>query len=181
MKNKIYIIITIFCFLLTGCLKKESPTTVVSKYLDSYIKLDDFIIKEINRVIDENDEFNEEHKSIYKEILINQYKSLKYVVLDKEIDESSALVRVNITVNDLNIAEENAFNYVSKNLKNYYNDKNEFDNNKYITDKLNAMKNVNERKDYEIIFYLEKKNNEWFMHDPTDEDLEKIHGIYREK
>ena len=174
----IFIICLIF---LTGCNKVISPKKEVLNYLESFSKIDDELIQEINTIVDENDEFSPEHKELYKEILINQYKSLEYSFLSEEISKDSALVRFNITVNDLNKADDLAFDEVSKNMSKYYTDKNEFDNNRYITDKLLFMKNITERVDYEITFYLYKKKNKWVLKDPTSEDLEKLHGIYISK
>ena len=40
------------------------------------------------------------------------------------------------------------------------------------------MKNYNERVSYEIILTLENNKNNWIIKQPSNSDLEKIHGIY---
>ena len=166
--------------MLCGCIKEESAVDKVKKYLNSYQNLSSNVIKDIDKVINENKEFNDAHKILYKDILLDQYRSLKYSVLSEEYDDDKALIKVNITVRDLNKAEDNSLDYLSKNLKDFYNEDNTFNREKYITKKLELMKEVNETKDYEINFYLYKKNNKWILEQPSDDDLEKIHGIYKE-
>ena len=116
---------------------------------------------------------------MYKKILLKQYKNLKYTILTEEYDNDKALISVNINVYDLNKAEENSLDYLSKNLKEFYNEDNIFDNSKYIDYKLNLMYESNDRVDYTIVFLLKKNKNTWILEQPTDEDLEKIHGIYQ--
>ena len=65
---------------------------------------------------------------------------------------------------------EDANNYLSTN----------FDNDKYINYKLNLMYNSTERTDYEIVFFLNRTKNKWVLEQPTDSDLEKIHGIFQQ-
>ena len=180
MKKIIYLLVICLVFI-SGCTNSSSPRKEVLNYLKSFSKIDDNLKNEIQKIVNENDEFSPEHKELYKEILINQYKSLEYSFLSEEISGDKALVRYSITVNDLNKADDIAFDEVSKNMSMYYNDKNEFDNNKYITDKLEIMKNIKEKVNYEVTFYLYKEKKKWILKKPTDDDLEKLHGIYMSK
>ena len=173
------IILIVVVFIITGCTSNRSCEEIVVDYLNEYKNLSSNVTKNINRVINENKEFNDAHKIMYKDILINQYSSLKYNVISDEYSSDKALVKVNITVKDLNKAEDKAVEYLSKNLKDFYNEDNTFNKEKYISKKLELMANENEYIDYEIIFYLYKKNDKWILKQPSDEDLEKIHGIYK--
>ena len=101
------------------------------------------------------------------------------MILSEEYDNDKALITVNINVYDLSKAEEEATNYLSTHLKDFYDENNIFNNEKYINYKLNLMYNTNERIDYSIVFFLNKKKNNWILEQPTDSDLEKIHGIYK--
>lgn len=168
--------------MLPGCINNKSkPEDVVYGYLDSFKSNTLDLPKEIDNVINVNSDLNKEHKELYKNLLIKQYKSLEYSLISKEISGHNALVRISITVNDLRKVLDDFSNEAIKNMSNYYNEKNEFDNEKYLFDKLSYAINTHIPKDYEITFYLHKENNNWILTDPTNEDLEKIHGIYIDK
>lgn len=174
------IVIILALFIVSGCKGKVLASDVVKEYLDNYIKLSSNIKNSLNNIIDSNDEFNEENKKMYKKIFIKQYKDLKYTILSEEYDKDKALITVNINVYDLAKAEEEATNYLSTHLKDFYDEENKFNNEKYISYKLDLMYNSNERIDYNVIFFLNKKKNKWILEQPTDSDLEKIHGIYKD-
>ena len=42
------------------------------------------------------------------------------------------------------------------------------------------MSKTNIKVNYDILFTLRKKNNNWILDQPTESDLEKIHGLYKE-
>lgn len=172
------IVIVIALILISGCSNKMIAKDVVKDYLDGYINLSKDVKNSLDKTIKENKEFSNSNQAMYKKILLKQYKDLKYVILNEEYDGDKALITVNINVYDLNKAEENAENYLSTNLKEFYDDSNKFDNQKYVDFKLNLMYEANERVDYTVVFFLNRVNNKWVLEQPTDEDLEKIHGIY---
>lgn len=165
--------------ILSGC-KKETASDVVKEYLNNYQNVVSSVKSSINKTINEHKEFSTNHKKIYYKILINQYKTLKYTILSEEYDDDKAIIKVRINVNNLYNADNNSMNYLSKNLSEFYNEKNEFDQDKYITYKLNLMLNTKDRVDYDIVFFLNYKNKRWILKNPTESDLEKIHGIYKE-
>ena len=172
------VIVIVIVLLISGCSSNIMAKDVVKDYLDGYINLSKDVKRSLDKTIEENKEFNDINKDMYKKILLKQYKDLKYVILNEEYDGDKALITVNINVYDLNKAEENAEDYLSTNLKEFYDDKNKFDNQKYIDFKLNLMYEASERIDYTVVFFLNRVNKKWVLEQPTDEDLEKIHGIY---
>lgn len=178
MKKIIIILLIIF---LCGCTKERLAPDIVKDYLNSYQKLDKTVIDEINKVVEENSEFSLEQKNIYKQIFKNQYSSLKYEIISEDYTDTIANIKVSINVYDLNKAEEEALLYLKDHLKEFYDEENKFDNNKYLSYKLNLMKDYKYRVDYIINFSLTKdENNNWVLLEPTEDDLEKIHGIYKE-
>ena len=172
------VIVIVIVLLISGCSSNIMAKDVVKDYLDGYINLSKDVKNSLDKTIKENKEFNDINKDMYKKILLKQYKDLKYVILNEEYDGDKALITVNINVYDLNKAEENAEDYLSTNLKEFYDDTNKFDNQKYIDFKLNLMYEASERIDYTVVFFLNRVNKKWVLEQPTDEDLEKIHGIY---
>ncbi|MBR5662898.1 MAG: membrane lipoprotein lipid attachment site-containing protein [Bacilli bacterium] len=177
MKKIIVIILTLF--LVSGCIKKDLASDVVKAYLNNYVNLTSDVKESLNKTISENNEFSDLNKKMYKKILLRQYKDLKYTILTEEYDRDKALITVNINVYDLNKADEAATNYLSTNLKEFYDNDDKFNNDKYINYKLNLMYESKDRVDYNIVFFLNKKKNKWVLEQPTDSDLEKIHGIYK--
>ena len=176
--KKIVIFIVIL-LVLSGCSKSKNAFDIVKDYLDNYNSLSSNIRKEIDEIVNNSNELSEDNKDIYKKIFLRQYKDLKYTILTEEYGDNKALITVNINVYDLNKAEEEAMDYLSKNLKDFYDDNDIFNNDKYINYKLNLMYESKERIDYIVTFLLELKNDKWVLVQPTNEDLEKIHGIYK--
>jgi len=172
------ILVLVFSFIICGCVKRLSPEDIVRNYLNSYQKLDEGVISEINKVVDNNSEFNDAHKVLYKKILIRQYQSLKYDIISANIDHEYAIVKVNVIVHDLIKAQKEAQNNLIDNLSNFYDENNHFDNDKYLLSKLEYMEKSKVLTDYDIDFVLKKKNGKWILKNPTDEDLLKIHGLY---
>ena len=175
--KKFIVLFTVLVFV-SGCTKEKTAPQVVSNYLNEFQLLTKNISDEIESSLNNEKEYNAEHKKIYKEILTRQYKDLKYDIFKEEYDDDKALIYVNVNVYDLKKAEDDAVLYLSDHLSEFYNKNNVFDNDKYLSYKLNLMLNTSNRIDYEIIFYLEKKSSKWILLQPTDNDLEKIHGIY---
>ena len=155
------IAIILLVFLLTSCYKKISAASVVDDYLKQYVNLSKDVLKSLDETIDNHEEFKDKHKKLYKKILRKQYQNLKYTILSEDYDTDKALITVNINVYDFNKIDEQATNYLSKNLNEFYNDENEFDNDLYIDYKLNLMYKAEGRIDYTIVFLLENKNNKW--------------------
>ena len=178
MKKLLILILTIL--FLCSCTKDNSASDVVKNYLDNYNHLSKNVKDNLKDVISQNNDLNNDNKKLYEKIIKRQYKDLKYTILTEEYDDNKALITVNINVYDLNKIEEEAVNYLAKNLRDFYNDKNEFDNDKYINYKLSLMYQSSDRINYSVVFLLNRKNNEWVLEQPTDSDLEKIHGIYKD-
>ena len=48
----------------------------------------------------------------------------------------------------------------------------------FNTYRVNKLFNADDRIDYEIEFYLDKKEDEWVLKNPDKTTLEKINGLY---
>ncbi len=51
---------------------------------------------------------------------------------------------------------------------------------KYIDYKIKQLKDVTNKKKYDITFYLTKDNGEWILENISDIDRQKIHGLYED-
>ena len=178
MKKKLLTIgsILILCLGLFGCGIKNTPKKKVETLLMSYQSNNDSIVSELEdyvRTLTSSDNYFEEYKKVY----LKQYQDLKYEIKDERIDGDNAVVTAQIEVYDYYKTENDVNNYIATNP-------NEFNNNgvydalkglKYRIDELNKSK---DRVIYTIDFSLTKVNDNWTIDNLSEEDLEKIHGIY---
>ncbi len=163
-------------FLFTGCsIGKDmtnTPTKQVEAYLDSYQKLDDNVLNDLDTIIEDKD-YNVSQKARYKEIMKKHYSNLKYEIKDEKIDGDKAVVDAEIEVNDYSsvLSEEiNEDDFKDENGK--------YDPSKYFDYQLEKLEKATEKVKYTITFYLTKKDNEWVIDDLNKTTMEKIHGIY---
>lgn len=178
MKKKILsLILLLSCFLLIGCGEEMTPMQAVDDYLQRYITLDDSIMDQLNEFVN-NEDLTDEQKSTYKEILRNQYSSLTYTLKDEKIDGEIAYVTAKIQVKDLYKAQKDAVAYYEEHKDEFNDDNGVYDAAKFLNYKLLQMKEATDTKDYEIEFKVVKNDNDWDVSQLSNEDLEKIHGIY---
>ena len=67
---------------------------------------------------------------------------------------------------------------MNQNMQDFYDADGVFSNDLYNTYRLNRLINAEDRIEYEIKFYLDKKNDEWVLRNPDTRTLEKINGLY---
>lgn len=174
---KKYILVILIVFISACSLKNNKPEEVVKDYFDSYITLSSNAKKDIDTII-LNSNLSKNQRKVYKNILKRQYKSLKYNIISTSYNKDIAVIKVKINVYDLNAAETEAYEYLSLNLKEFYNETSEFDNDLYLNYKLNLMNSIKTRVDYDVELKLTKKDGSWVLNPPDDKTLEKIHGVY---
>ena len=174
MKKIIPLILLIL--LITGCSMgnkmTNTPTKKVEMYLDSYQKLDDNVMNDLDTLI-EDTEYSVEQRARYKEIFKKHYSNLKYEINDEKIDGDKATVDVTIEVNDYSkILSEKA------NEDDFKDDNGVYSPSKYFDYQLDKLEKASEKVKYNIIFKLNKKDNDWVIEDLDEISKQKIHGIY---
>ena len=178
MKKKLLsLILLLSCFLIIGCGKEMTPKQAVDDYLQRYITLDDSIMDQLNEFVNKED-LTDEQKLTYKEVLRNQYSSLTYTLKDEKIEGDTAYVTAKIKVKDLYKAQMNAQEYYNEHKEEFNDDNGVYDAVKFLNYKLLQMKEATDTKEYEIEFKVVKNDNDWDVSQLSNEDLEKIHGIY---
>lgn len=164
-------------FLFTGCSLSNTPTSKVEAYLNQYNNLTDNVLEDIDiTVAAEN--LNSDNTLAYKEVLKRQYKDLKYEIKEESIDGNDATVTVKIIVYDLYLADKNSHEYMNNRMDEFYDEDNMFDENLYYKYKIENMSKISDKVEYDIVFKLEKQDNEWILQTPDRVTLEKIHGLY---
>lgn len=174
MKKIISLVVIIL--LITGCsLGKDmtnTPTKKVEAYLDSYQKLDDNVLNDLDSLI-EDTEYTVEQKARYKEIFKKHYSNMSYEIKDETIDGDIATVDVEVEVNDYSrILNEDA------NEDDFKDENGVYSPIKYYDYQLDKLERATEKTKYTITFHLTKKDNNWVIDDLDETSMKKIHGIY---
>ena len=167
-------------FLLVGCSIgiSNTPSLAVENYLDKYINSDDAVMLELDEYIKDQTDLTDEQKETYKEVLKKQYNDLEYDIQEENYDGDTAIVTVKITVYDLYKVQQDTDNYLTDHNDEFVDANGKYDANKYLSYRLEKMKNTGERVDYTIDINVSKVNNKWSVDQLSNEALQKIHGIY---
>ena len=177
MKKRI-ILISLFmlCFILTGCSLNNTPKAKVETLLMKYQKNSDSVMSELDdylNTLDIQDDAHEEYKKVYTK----QYSDLTYSIKNEMIDGDTATVTTQIEVYDYYKIDNDATKYVSDN-PDKFSTNNVYDSKKVLEYKIDKLTNAKDRVTYTVVFNLTKIDNEWKVDNLSNEDLEKIHGIY---
>ena len=146
---------------------------------------------------------SEDQRKEYKILLEKQYQNLSYKIKNEEIEGDSATVDVEIEVLDYQSSIKKSKEYYAEHKDEFKDDKKEdSDNNddntlkdkaedvkdevkdkfddisSFIDYKIKELKNVNDKTKYDLTFNLTKKDGNWTIDDLTNEDRQKIHGLY---
>lgn len=176
--KKIFAILGI-SLLLVGCsLVEEKASDAVKDYLNQYRNLGDTVMTDLATLVDA-EELNDDQKEVYKGVLEKQYQDMTYEIVEEEYDGDTAEVEVIVTVYDLYKAQSDASTYLSNNLDEFNDEQGVYDNEKYLDYKLEQMKKTTDTVEYTINFRVVKEDDKWTVEQPSTDDLEKIHGIYK--
>ncbi len=170
------LLVIVATFLLVGCMNNKA-SDAVKNYLDQYRNLSDNVIADLDELTGEQN-LSEEQKGTYTNIMKKQYQDLQYEIVEEEYNGDTATVTAKITVYDLYKVQQNSDDYMNNNMEEFYDDNDEYDNSKYLDYKLKQMQDNKEKVSYTITFNVVKEDNKWVVTQPSEEDLEKIHGIY---
>lgn len=165
-------------FLLFGCGEEMTPRQAVRDYMESYVTLDDSVIDQLNKYVDDNEELTNEHKVTYKEILRKQYSSLTYDILNERVEDNVAYVEVEINVKDLYKIRKETNEYYANNKDEFNDDNGVYDVTRFITFQLDKMKAAMDTVKYKLELKVVKNGDDWDVTQLSTTDLEKIHGIY---
>lgn len=179
--KKIFSILSI-ALIMTGCSfgrnMDNTPTKKVEEYLNNYQTLNSNVLTKLDSIVDQEEAFDEDQKTTYRDILKKHYQDLTYTIKEETVNGDKATVEVEIEVNDYTKALKEAESYRTTNESDLLNDEGIFDESKFINYKLNLLKSNKERVKYTIYFSLTKTDDKWVLDDLTDTEEEKILGIY---
>ncbi|MCI9585485.1 MAG: hypothetical protein HFH45_02470 [Bacilli bacterium] len=178
--KKILVIIFSALFILTGCDSKldNTPTKKVEEFLNNYQSLDSKVMEDLDTTLAADPDLNEDNKSEYKEFMKKHYQDLKYEIKDEKIDGDKATVETEITVRNYTKSVAESENYKSENAAEFNGEDGNYDATLFSTYRLDELKKVTDTETYTITFNLTKQDDIWKLEDLSDEDLNKINGLY---
>lgn len=180
--KKIFYFLVSFMFL-TGCSCENgnllnTPTKKVEMFLANYQTLDADVLKQLDDVVDNEDAFNQTQKDKYRDIMKKHYQDLTYEIKDEIIDGDTATVTTEIEVTDYSKVMMDADTYKNEHSEEFTNDEGVYDESLFIDYRLKQLKDVKETVKYTIDFTLTKIDNEWKLDTLTEEQENKLHGLY---
>ena len=166
--------------LLSGCGEKmfNTPTKKVEMFFQNYQTLDKDVIEQLNKVVNEEENFNADQRLAYKELMKKHYQELKYEIKDEKIDGDKAIVTVEIEVTDYSKALQEADKYLESNRSEFYDDKGVYDAFLFTTYRIEELKKVKDRVKFTLNMNLSKVDDEWQLDKISDIDEQKINGVY---
>lgn len=183
---------------IVGCTNTaNTPTERVEEFLGKYQSMDSDVLTQLDQVISDDTTMSDEQKDEYRALMEKQYQNLSYKIEEENIEGDSATVDVEIEVLDYatKINEAKEYYEEHKDEIEKENQEEQSDNNvvedavegaeevikesaAFIDYKLKELESVTDTTTYTITFYLTKEDGEWKLQDISDQDREKIHGLY---
>ena len=182
MKKKIVTILLsfTFIFILTGCETNlnNTPTKQAEIFLGKYQTLNDDVLSDLDKVVAEEEIFLGNQRDIYRAIMKKHYQELEYEIKDERIDGDKATVTVQIEVDDYSKVIDESKNYLLEHPDEFNDEDGNYDHSKYIDYQLTQMKNTKDRVKYILELTFTKRDKKWVIDKLSDEDMNKINGIY---
>lgn len=179
--KKRFLAVIILLVVVAGCTTTmNTPTKRVEEFMSKYQGLDSDVLSQLDHVVSNDSTMSDDQKKEYTSLMKKQYQSLSYKIKDEKIEEETATVTVEVEVYDYRSALNNAETYYASNKDKFKDKDGQIDNSKYMDYKITEMKKVSDRKKYELVFTLFHEDDEWNMDDLSDNDRQKLHGVYQD-
>lgn len=159
-------------FLLTGCGEKvvdeimNTPTKKVENLFSKYQRLDEDVLDDLDTIVAEEESFNTEQRERYRTLMKKHYENLSYKVKDEVIDGDNAIVTVEIEVTDytkINNIDNLSSNGIIE---------------ASIDELLDDIESAKDKVTYTLEIPVTKYDDEWTVDPLSEENFQKIHGIY---
>ena len=183
MKKLLCTLVLTFSFFLVGCnLGKEltnTPTKQVEIFLNKYQTLDKEVLDDLDRVISEEENFDGSMREKYRQIMKDSFQKLAFQIKDQKEDGDKAVVTAEVEVVNFGKILSTSNLYLEEHPELFHDNHGEHDPKKFMSYRLDQMKDNHEKIKYTIDFHLTKKDEEWHLDDLSREDEQKIQGIYQ--
>ncbi len=177
MKKLLFLVVT--SMLLLGCNNlSNTPTKKAEEFLKKYQALDNSVLTDLNKVVDEDSSLNESQKNTYKDIMKKHYQSLSYEVKDETVDGNKAVVTVEISVTDFKKVLDEANNYMNNNTEQFEDENGDYSVSRFNDYKLEQLKEAKDKVRYTLELKLTKVNDVWTLDTLSQDIYDKINGVY---
>lgn len=177
MKKLILCLFVSFCIIGCGTKMGNTPTKKVESFINKYQTLDISVLEDLDSVISKEN-FNDEHKDKYRDIVKKNYQKMSYKIKDEVINGDAAVVTVEITVIDYSKINNETDLYLLNNPNEFKNANGDYDSNLYNDYRIKKLEEIDETVTYTLELELTKENDEWVLNDLDDMELSKINGTY---
>lgn len=166
--------------LLSGCGEKmfNTPMKQVEMFFQNYQTLDEKVLTQLNKVVNEEENFNADQRLAYKELMKKHYQDLNFEIKDEKIDGDVAIVTVEIEVKDYSKALKEADDYLESNRTEFYDDKGVYNEFLFTTYRIEQLEKVEDKVKFTLNLTLTKVDDEWVMDNISEIDEQKINGVY---
>ena len=178
--KKFLLIMLSSLFILTGCGTDmdNTPTKKVEAFLNNYQTLNDDVLEDLDTTLTADTTLTDDERKKYHDFMEKHYQDRKYEIKDETIDGDKATVDAEVTVRSYAHAVNEAENYKSENEAEFQGDDGNYDATLFSNYRLEELEKVTDTETYTITFNLTKENDEWKLDELSDEDLNKINGLY---
>ena len=177
MKKLLFLVVT--SMLLLGCNNlSNTPTKKAEEFLKKYQALDNSVLTDLNKVVDEDSSLNESQKNTYKDIMKKHYQSLSYEVKDETVDGNKAVVTVEISVTDFKKVLDEANNYMNNNPEQFEDENGDYSVSRFNDYKLEQLKEAKDKVRYTLELNLTKVKYVWTLDTLSQDIYDKINGVY---
>lgn len=192
--RKLLIPLLLSIFLIVGCENTmNTPSEKVTQFLEKYQRMDTAVIQDLDSVMNHDTTMSKTQKEEYKSLLEKQYQNLAFKITDENVEDDVATVDVEIEVLDYKNAIKRAEEYYRNHPEEFQEEKDKDDDTDglledglemindvkdYLEYKIMEMKSVTDKIKYSITFHLIKEDGIWKIEDLSEDDLQKIHGLY---
>ncbi len=165
---------------LTGCGTNmgNTPTKKVEEYLNKYQTLDNSVLDDLDTTLAADTTLTDNDREDYRDFMKKHYQDMKYEIKNETIDGDNATVEVEITVRDYSKTVSEAESYKNENQDKFTDESGASDVAKFSSYRLDELKKVTDTTTYTLTLTLTKQNDEWVLNQLSDEDLNKINGLY---
>lgn len=180
MKKKAKVVLFVMiCTLLIGCTKdlSNTPTKKVEEMLTKYQTLDKDVLKDLDKVVAEDENMNTKQREKYKKIMKKHYGDMIYIVKDETVNGDDAVVEVEIEVTNYSDILKEAEKYRKDHEAEFYDENGKYDVSKFIDYKLDKIEKAKEKIKYTLELNVSKRNDKWTVDSLTNDDKDKIHGV----
>ena len=120
--------ILVLALVLTGCSignMDNTPTKKVETYLNNYQTLDSNVLTELDSLVNQEEMFDEDQKTTYRDIMKKHYQDLTYTIKEETVNGDKATVEAEIEVNDYTKVLKDAETYRTTNEDEFLDDEGE--------------------------------------------------------